>query len=102
VYKSVGEAQKHTYGEGAPGTKPPDFKHLPAPGQPVPTAAPPAPATKGGEPANPVPGRGAVPTPPNKNPGAASTPAKPPSPNRPAEGRRSNQAAGGPGGPADQ
>ena len=30
VYKSVGDAQKHKFGEGAPGTKPPDFTQLPA------------------------------------------------------------------------
>jgi rod shape-determining protein MreC len=29
VYKSVGEAQNHTYGTGPPGSKPPDFRNLP-------------------------------------------------------------------------
>jgi len=30
IYKAVGEAQNHTYGEGPPGSKPPDFTKLPA------------------------------------------------------------------------
>jgi rod shape-determining protein MreC len=30
IYKDVGVAQKHTYGEGAPGTKPPDFTKIPS------------------------------------------------------------------------
>ncbi len=30
IYKEVGVEQKHTYGEGAPGTKPPDFTKLPS------------------------------------------------------------------------
>ncbi len=30
IYKDVGVAQKHTYGEGAPGTKPPDFSKIPS------------------------------------------------------------------------
>ena len=29
LYKSVGEAQNHTFGEGLPGSKPPDFSKLP-------------------------------------------------------------------------
>ncbi|MGD0497174.1 MAG: rod shape-determining protein MreC [Bryobacteraceae bacterium] len=36
MYKAAGDAQKHTFGEGAPGSKPPDFTRL---GQP-PAAAP--------------------------------------------------------------
>jgi rod shape-determining protein MreC len=67
IYKSVGDAQKHTFGEGPPGSKPPDFTKLPATATGTPaapsaggtspnTAAPPrgAPATSGG---------GAVPAP---------------------------------------
>jgi rod shape-determining protein MreC len=48
LYKDVGIAQKHTYGEGAPGTKPPDFTKLPsihgapAPGVTLPPGTPPA------------------------------------------------------------
>jgi rod shape-determining protein MreC len=30
IYKDVGVEQKHTYGEGAPGTKPPDFTKIPS------------------------------------------------------------------------
>ena len=30
VYKSVGDAQNHTFGVGGPGARPPDFKNLPA------------------------------------------------------------------------
>jgi len=40
IYKQVGEEEKHVYGVGAPGTKPPDFTKLPsihgAPPPPVP------------------------------------------------------------------
>jgi rod shape-determining protein MreC len=44
-YKQIGEAEQHTYGEGAPGSKPPDFNiKLPPAGtvqpQPAPTAPP--------------------------------------------------------------
>jgi rod shape-determining protein MreC len=59
IYKATGEAQKHTFGEGLPGTKPPDFTKLPAPGTPnaaVPnTAAPPVitPKPKGAPPGGP-------------------------------------------------
>ena len=31
-YQTLGEEQKHTYGENPPGTKPPDFTRLPNPG----------------------------------------------------------------------
>jgi rod shape-determining protein MreC len=46
IYKDVGAAQKHTYGEGPPGTKPPDFTKIPSvrgvppPGAPAPNAQP--------------------------------------------------------------
>src|ERR1700733_7735383 len=30
IYKDVGIEQKHTYGEGPPGTKPPDFTKIPS------------------------------------------------------------------------
>jgi rod shape-determining protein MreC len=29
IYKSVGDAQNHTFGAGGPGSRPPDFKNLP-------------------------------------------------------------------------
>jgi rod shape-determining protein MreC len=41
IYKSVGESQNHNYGEGPPGSKPPDFTHLP--GSPLPPPPPAAP-----------------------------------------------------------
>ena len=48
IYKEAGVEQKHTYGEGAPGSKPPDFTKIPsvhgAP-PPVKTTAAPKPAT---------------------------------------------------------
>src|SRR5579872_5990014 len=41
IYKDVGAEQKHTYGEGPPGSKPPDFTKLPSiHGGPPPPAAP--------------------------------------------------------------
>lgn len=52
MYKAIGEAQSHTFGEGLPGSKPPDFNiKLPPAGtvQPAPPAAPaaaPPPSTK--------------------------------------------------------
>lgn len=46
IYKSVGDAQNHNYGEGPPGTKPPDFTHLPS--SPLQPGAGPA-ATPGGQ-----------------------------------------------------
>jgi rod shape-determining protein MreC len=40
IYKDVGIEQKHTYGEGPPGTKPPDFTKIPSVhGVPPPNAA---------------------------------------------------------------
>jgi rod shape-determining protein MreC len=30
IYKQVGEEEKHTYGEGVPGSKPPDFTKIPS------------------------------------------------------------------------
>lgn len=48
IYKSVGDAQNHNFGEGPPGSKPPDFTKLPASPLPPP---PPKPAdTKSGTP----------------------------------------------------
>jgi hypothetical protein len=43
-YKATGEAQNHVYGEGAPGSKPPDFTKLGTvpPGPPKPASAAPA------------------------------------------------------------
>ncbi len=55
-YKQIGEAENHKFGEGAPGTKPPDFNiKIPAPGAtpPVPSAKPaqsPAPPQQAAQP----------------------------------------------------
>ena len=38
VYKAAGDAQGHTFGEGLPGSKPPDFTKLPGQGTPAPGA----------------------------------------------------------------
>jgi hypothetical protein len=98
LYKSVGEAQNHTYGEGEPGSKPPDFSKLPvgkntgagglglgvgAPAHPEqPPVVKPQPPAGGAAPG--------VTQPPTPNP---QSPAPPPTV------RRANQAAGAPGGP---
>ena len=46
-YQTLGEEQKHTYGENPPGTKAPDFTKLPNPGAPAGQQVPaPAPANR--------------------------------------------------------
>ncbi len=46
-YKTMGDAQNHVFGEGTPGSKPPDFNlKIPAPGAPAPVPAKP-PAVQG-------------------------------------------------------
>ncbi len=60
IYKDVGIEQKHTYGEGAPGTKPPDFTKIPSlHGVPPPAApapgAPPAQSSAAPKPPSAVP-----------------------------------------------
>lgn len=80
-YKAIGEAQNHNFGEGGPGSKPPDFTRLPpesgarvappasqSPAPPAPKAPAAGPRPAASEPA----GRGAV----TSNPAAA--PAKTP------------------------
>jgi rod shape-determining protein MreC len=53
IYQSVGEAQNHTYGSGPPGTKPPDFTHLPSNSSQAAQSAPaPTPANPAGGPAS--------------------------------------------------
>jgi rod shape-determining protein MreC len=62
IYKDAGVEQKHTYGEGPPGTKPPDFTKLPSlHGVPPPNAGAP-PATAQTRPAVPVQPRPAQPS----------------------------------------
>jgi hypothetical protein len=48
IYRDVGVEQKHTYGEGVPGSKPPDFSRIPSVhGVPPPNAAGPPPGAAG-------------------------------------------------------
>jgi rod shape-determining protein MreC len=86
VYKSIGEVENHTFGEGAPGTKPPDFNIK------LPTTTPLAPGAAGS-------GTGDRATPPPK---PAVTQAPAPGAKPPDAVRRANQAAGAPGGTAKQ
>jgi rod shape-determining protein MreC len=61
IYKEVGVAQKHTYGEGPPGSKAPDFTKIPSlHGVPAPGAPPPG----GASAALPAPPKTAAPKPP--------------------------------------
>ena len=101
-YKAVGDAQNHNFGEGGPGSKPPDFTKLGSEGQsasPTPKPATPPPAA---QPAKPPKQPDGTPQQP------AATPAKPPVGQAPATtvpaaapagapARRANQASG-PGG----
>ncbi|HWC98515.1 MAG TPA: rod shape-determining protein MreC [Candidatus Sulfopaludibacter sp.] len=74
VYKNIGEVENHTFGEGAPGTKPPDFNIK------LPNGATATPGAAGT-------GIGA------RAPAPAASPVKPPD-----VSRRANQAAGAPEG----
>jgi rod shape-determining protein MreC len=93
IYKTAGEEQNHFFGEGPPGSKPPDFSKLPtSPGLP---SSKPAAGVTGPQPAPPqaapvTPGRG-VTLPPNPAAPKSQAPAEP--------ARRNNQTAGAPGGP---
>jgi rod shape-determining protein MreC len=72
-YKRIGEAQRHVFGTGAPGSRPPDFNVDPdAPKPAPPPAAPKSPLT--GPPDSQQPGatKPAVPKPPVANPPAAA------------------------------
>ena len=104
LYKSVGEAQNHVYGEGENGSRPIDFTKLPVGGR--------APGTANGGQNTGVGGLGlgvGAQAPPTagdpaatggRAPGAASTVPQPPTPNpQPPAVRRSNQAGGDPGAP---
>ncbi|MBI2680010.1 MAG: rod shape-determining protein MreC [Candidatus Solibacter usitatus] len=83
-YKEIGEAQKHKFGEGAPGTKPPDFNlkiERPAPAS-APNAAPPsansaAPAAAGSGSTTPA-GTSSAPAPRTATPPASTQPAPAP------------------------
>lgn len=111
VYKAVGDAQNHTFGEGLPGSKPPDFTRLSV--APAGTAGTPPANSSGAQPrSGSAPPAGAPPTGvPNAAPpaisrpgaGAPAGPASPPvatPPKQPDMQRKANQAGGvGPGGP---
>jgi rod shape-determining protein MreC len=113
VYKSVGDAQNHTFGVGAPGSKPPDFTRLPAaplpPGTPLPgkpltqsNPAQPAGAAPGSTPSSAQPPaaksaapRGETTTAPRQPPRSAGQPTPPDSA---APANKSASPAKGPGG----
>jgi rod shape-determining protein MreC len=91
IYKDVGIEQKHTYGEGPPGTKPPDFTKIPSiHGVPAPGGSAPG----GSAPGNVPPNAAAAKTPsapaqtqsgqvqpnPAQNGAAKPVPPKPPAP----------------------
>jgi rod shape-determining protein MreC len=58
-YQTLGEEQKHTYGENPPGTKAPDFTRLPTPGAPAGQQVPaPAPANRATPPTSAPPNAG--------------------------------------------
>jgi rod shape-determining protein MreC len=108
AYKAVGDAQNHVFGEGLPGSKPPDFTQLGSAGSP-----------KAASPAGTKPAAGAPGAPPSATKPAAGAPGVPPAGTKPATGavvvpqarpapppkpsdteRKANQAAGaGPGEP---
>jgi rod shape-determining protein MreC len=94
IYKSVGDAQGHSFGEGPPGSKPPDFTKLPS--SPLP---PPPPKQGVTAPAVPNATPKAQPPPGGRNPGTAVVPAPLPKAQNPDPARRGNQTAGAPGGP---
>jgi rod shape-determining protein MreC len=84
IYKEVGVEEKHTYGEGVPGSKPPDFTKIPSL-----HGAPPAGVPANGPTANSVPPKGAPAA------GVAGTPAA-----RPAQPAQPGTAASKPPAPA--
>lgn len=92
AYKAVGEAQNHTFGEGLPGSKPPDFTKM---GPPATTqGAPGRGTTAPGTVTQPLPAGAKPPVPPGAKPGT-TTPAAPSAPARqPDSQRKANQAAG--------
>jgi len=78
-YKAVGDAQNHKFGEGLPGSKPPDFNLVLKPGSPGPAATPPKPASQ--SPAAPKPTSTTAVAPASPAPGARSqAPAVQPAP----------------------
>lgn len=99
IYKSVGDAQNHTFGVGGPGAKPADFKNLPAAPLPPGTATA-APKTSPTTPSATPPATKAAPaTPPAKQQAAppSATKSGPPS-GSPQPQSNSGSPAKGPGG----
>jgi rod shape-determining protein MreC len=89
IYKDVGVQQKHTYGEGVPGSKPPDFTKIPSVnGVLPPGAAPPGAPAQGVPPqAGPKPAAPAIAKPkppPPAPPGATEDEPASPQPRKPA------------------
>jgi len=79
IYKEAGVQQKHTYGEGAPGTKPPDFTKIPSIHGVLPPGA--VPSTAAGQPSA---GQPAAKTAPAQATPAQAAPAQaPPKPSVP-------------------
>jgi rod shape-determining protein MreC len=90
IYKEVGVEEKHTYGEGVPGSKPPDFTKIPSLHGVLPAGAPPnAAQPANGAAANSVPPKGVPAS------GAAGTPAA-----RPAQTLQPGAAASKPPAPS--
>jgi rod shape-determining protein MreC len=84
IYKDVGVEQKHTYGEGPPGSKPPDFTKIPsihgvpaagAPGAPPANAAGQSTATNKAQPGQATPAAPKPTAPPVAKPKATQPPA---------------------------
>jgi rod shape-determining protein MreC len=59
-YKQAGAEQKHVFGEGLPGSKPPDFTKIPGVRAALPASSPSAGSPKPGAPSAVVPGAGAT------------------------------------------
>jgi rod shape-determining protein MreC len=111
-YQDVGNAQGHKFGEGTPGSKPPDFnlkitpgQQPPAPTKGMPAGAQPTPATP---PVNPTPANNAPGAPPSGRtspvaPPTGAQPTKPTSPpaNTPPAGQKPAPGAPPPGAPDD-
>jgi rod shape-determining protein MreC len=110
-YKAIGDAQNHKFGEGLPGSKPPNFNMpLPPPGSAnpapkgpagAPPARPPAAATTPGT-QNPAP-NGPAGAPPARPPAGTAPGTQNPTPNGPAAAQPARPPAGtppaGPGAP---
>jgi rod shape-determining protein MreC len=88
-YKAAGEAQNHKFGDGEPGSKPPDFTKL---GQPAPPSAAPANGASAVPAANPATG----PAPGGGTPGPASGNTATPPAKRPPDGEKKPPAAAPP------